>query len=86
MVPNAVQTMIDADHKFNIFNAGGYCDVVVDVVGTFYQYPPSASTMGVRPAGTWRWTTPPRKPSRPGVVHLHLPAGLTPIVDAEGEY
>ncbi|GAA4263944.1 TolB family protein [Dactylosporangium darangshiense] len=43
VVPNAVQTMIGADDKFNIFNAGGYCDVVVDVVGTFYQYPPSAS-------------------------------------------
>jgi hypothetical protein len=33
--------MIGADDKFNVFNAGGYCDVVVDVVGTFYQYPPS---------------------------------------------
>jgi hypothetical protein len=41
VVPNAVQTMIGADDKFNVFNAGGYCDVVVDVVGTFYQYPPS---------------------------------------------
>ncbi|WP_330186273.1 choice-of-anchor D domain-containing protein [Dactylosporangium sp. AC04546] len=41
VVPNAVQTMIGADKKFNVFNAGGYCDVVVDVVGTFYQYPPS---------------------------------------------
>ncbi|WP_238009662.1 DPP IV N-terminal domain-containing protein [Dactylosporangium sp. AC04546] len=43
VVPNAVQTMIGADDKFNVFNAGGYCDVVVDVVGTFYQYPPSVS-------------------------------------------
>jgi hypothetical protein len=42
IVPNAVQTMIGPDAKFNVFNSGGYCDVVVDVVGTFYQYPPSA--------------------------------------------
>lgn len=42
-VPNAVQTMIGADDKFNVFNAGGYCDVVVDVVGTFYLYPASTS-------------------------------------------
>jgi len=42
IVPNAVQTGIGADFKFNVFNAGGYCDVLVDVVGTFYQYPPTA--------------------------------------------
>ena len=42
VVPNAVQTMIGTDGKINVFNAGGYCDVVVDVVGTFYRYPPSA--------------------------------------------
>ncbi|MET7403274.1 hypothetical protein ABZS66_58335, partial [Dactylosporangium sp. NPDC005572] len=41
VVPNAVQTMIGQDKKFNIFNAGGNCNIVVDVVGTFYQYPPS---------------------------------------------
>jgi hypothetical protein len=41
-VPNAVQTMIGSDGKFNVFNAVGYCDVLVDVVGTFYQYPSSA--------------------------------------------
>ncbi|MFD0583726.1 hypothetical protein [Dactylosporangium darangshiense] len=44
IVPNAVQTMIGADDKFNVFNAGGYCDVVVDVVGTFYQYPSSTAS------------------------------------------
>jgi hypothetical protein len=42
VVANAAQTVIDADAKFNIFNASGYSHVVVDVVGTFYQYPPSA--------------------------------------------
>jgi hypothetical protein len=42
VVPNAVQTGIAGDDRFNIFNAGGFCDVVVDVVGTFYQYPPTA--------------------------------------------
>ena len=41
-VPNAVQTMIGSDGSFNVFNAVGSCDVLVDVVGTFYQYPPSA--------------------------------------------
>ncbi|MET7395189.1 hypothetical protein ABZS66_17035 [Dactylosporangium sp. NPDC005572] len=46
VVPNAVQTMIGADDKFNIFNAGGYCDVVVDVVGTFYQSSSSSSAAG----------------------------------------
>ncbi|MEV0132266.1 hypothetical protein AB0H83_27855 [Dactylosporangium sp. NPDC050688] len=38
--------MIGADDKFNVFNAGGYCDVVVDVVGTFYLYPASAAVTG----------------------------------------
>ncbi|MEV0129160.1 choice-of-anchor D domain-containing protein [Dactylosporangium sp. NPDC050688] len=55
IVPNAVQTMIGTDGKFNVFNAGGSCDVVVDVVGTFYQYPPSApsswNTSSASPAG-----------------------------------
>ncbi len=37
-MPNAVQTGIGPDNKFNVFNAGGFCDVV----GTFYQYPSSA--------------------------------------------
>ena len=46
VVPNAVQTGIGGDDRFNVFNAGGFCDVVVDVVGTFYQYPPTV------PAGT----------------------------------
>ncbi|WP_146228052.1 choice-of-anchor D domain-containing protein [Micromonospora sp. S4605] len=42
VVPNAVQTMVGPDRRFNVYNASGYCDVVVDVVGTFYRYPPSA--------------------------------------------
>ncbi|MET7396336.1 choice-of-anchor D domain-containing protein [Dactylosporangium sp. NPDC005572] len=46
VVPNAVQTMIGQDGKFNVFNAGGYCNVVVDVVGTFYEYPPSVPSGG----------------------------------------
>jgi hypothetical protein len=54
VVPNAVQTMIGSDGRFNVFNAGGYCDVVIDVVGTFYRYPPSTpsgwSTSTVNPA------------------------------------
>jgi len=41
VVPNAVQTGVGVDDRFNVFNAGGFCDVVVDVVGTFYQYPPT---------------------------------------------
>jgi hypothetical protein len=40
-IPNAVQTMVGPDYKFNVFNAAGSCDVLVDVVGTFYSYPPS---------------------------------------------
>jgi hypothetical protein len=43
VVPNAVQTGIGPDFKFNVFNAGGFCDVVVDVVGTFYLYPAAAA-------------------------------------------
>lgn len=41
-VPNAVQTMIGPDYGFNVYNNVGTCDVIVDVVGTFYEYPPSA--------------------------------------------
>ncbi|MER7889003.1 choice-of-anchor D domain-containing protein [Micromonospora sp. NPDC094482] len=41
LVSNAVQTMIGADNKFNVHNLSGYTNVVVDVVGTFYLYPPS---------------------------------------------
>jgi hypothetical protein len=51
-VPNAVQTMIGSDGKFNVFNAVGYCDVLVDVVGTFYQYPPTASASARAPAAS----------------------------------
>jgi hypothetical protein len=46
VVPNAVRAGIGGDDRFNVFNAGGFCDVVVDVVGTFYRYPPTV------PAGT----------------------------------
>ncbi|MGK5441852.1 choice-of-anchor D domain-containing protein [Micromonospora sp. URMC 105] len=41
LVSNAVQTMISAEDKFNVYNASGYTDFVVDVVGTFNLYPPS---------------------------------------------
>ncbi len=41
VVPNAVQTMLGTGNAFNVFNAVGSCDVIVDVVGTFFQYPPS---------------------------------------------
>ncbi|WP_460495130.1 hypothetical protein [Dactylosporangium cerinum] len=63
VVPNAVQTMIGTGGKFNVFNAGGYCDVVVDVVGTFYRYPPSA------PSG---WSTSTANPA------LVVPAAQSP--------
>ncbi|MEH1166272.1 hypothetical protein V6V47_12880 [Micromonospora sp. CPCC 205539] len=42
VVSNAVQTMVGPGNMFNVFNAGGYTSVVVDVVGTFFQYPPSS--------------------------------------------
>ena len=48
VVPNAVQTGIGSDGRFNVFNAGGFCDVVVDVVGTFYQFPPSTPASSQR--------------------------------------
>ncbi|MBC6446962.1 hypothetical protein [Actinokineospora xionganensis] len=41
IVPNAVQTLIGPGNRFNIYNNTGKVDIVVDVVGTFYIYPPS---------------------------------------------
>jgi hypothetical protein len=41
VVPNAVQTMVGPTKQFNVYNSAGFCDVVVDVVGTFYLYPPT---------------------------------------------
>ncbi|MEH1057253.1 choice-of-anchor D domain-containing protein [Micromonospora sp. CPCC 206171] len=41
LVSNAVQTMISQDDKFNVHNAFGYTNFVVDVVGTFNLYPPT---------------------------------------------
>ena len=44
VIPNAVVTGIGSTKAFNIYNNVGYTDVVVDVVGTFYAYIPSAVT------------------------------------------
>ncbi|HVK21527.1 MAG TPA: hypothetical protein VM677_09240 [Actinokineospora sp.] len=41
IVPNAVQTEIGPSNRFNIYNHLGVVDIVVDVVGTFYVFPPS---------------------------------------------
>jgi hypothetical protein len=36
VVPNAVQTLINASNEFSVYNNAGTLHVVVDVVGTFY--------------------------------------------------
>ncbi|HVK23931.1 MAG TPA: hypothetical protein VM677_21475 [Actinokineospora sp.] len=40
IVPNAVQTEVGPGNLFNVYNHLGRTDIVVDVVGTFYLYPP----------------------------------------------
>lgn len=40
IVPNAVQTEVGPGNVFNVYNHVGKTDIVVDVVGTFYLYPP----------------------------------------------
>lgn len=42
IVPNAVQTMIGLGNEFNVYNNAGNCHLVIDVVGRFEQYPPTA--------------------------------------------
>jgi hypothetical protein len=43
IVPNAVQTLINLDNEFNVFNFAGSVHVLADVVGTFYAQGDTAS-------------------------------------------
>jgi hypothetical protein len=39
IIPNAVATLLDSQHRFKVYNNAGTTNFVVDVVGTFYWYP-----------------------------------------------
>ncbi|MFJ6673251.1 hypothetical protein ACIQMJ_19245 [Actinosynnema sp. NPDC091369] len=43
IVPNAVQTMLGPEYGFHVYNNSGWSNVLVDVVGMFYDATPTAS-------------------------------------------
>jgi hypothetical protein len=49
-VPNAVQTLINTENRFNVYNFAGAVHVLSDVVGTFYVYPGTATSLATAQA------------------------------------
>jgi hypothetical protein len=52
IVPNAVQTLISPQNQFNVYNYAGTVHVLADVVGTFYLYPGTATSLATAQAYT----------------------------------
>ncbi|MEV0267394.1 hypothetical protein AB0H43_01280 [Hamadaea sp. NPDC050747] len=70
IVSNAAITLVDANQAFNVHNLQGTINLVVDVVGTYYLYPGTASAtvagvQGVTGNGSTGATTVGGAPARP---------------------